>query len=334
MINHFIDVNDVSKKEILEIIELASLFKKARKANAIPPILAGKSVAMIFELPSSRTRVSFENATTLLGGHALYLKPGEIHVIPRESLEDTTKVLSHLCDGIVIRAWKHETVKIVEQFASVPVFNGLTNYNHPTQALADIMTIMEHTDKELENIVLTFVGDRTNVCNSLLNISMKLGITFRQIAPKKFQLKKEVIGNAQSANPTYKKPLIITDAVSHVKGSDFIYTDLWWWIDQEVERDLRKAVFYPKYQVNKELLLKTKNKNVKFLHCLPANREMEVTSEVLDGESSLAFKQAENRLYIQMALLSHYIHQQKVIPSQETIQEFEDKICSKIKEMN
>lgn len=334
MINHFIDINDVNKKELIDIIELATLYKKARKANAIPQVLAGKSLAMIFELPSSRTRISFENAMTLLGGHALYLKPGEIHVSPRESIEDTTKVLSHLCDGIVMRTWKHSTIKRVEEAAHVPVFNGLSDYNHPTQALADVMTILENTDKDLEDIVLTFVGDRTNVCNSLLHISMKLGMTFKQIAPKKFQLNKEIIGNAQSSNPSYKKALIVTDSISHVKGSDFIYTDLWWWIDQEVERDVRKAVFYPKYQVNKELLQKTKNKDIKFMHCLPANREMEVTSEVLDGESSLAFKQAENRLYIQMALLSHYIHQQKVIPKESTVEEFSNAICNKIKEMN
>jgi putrescine carbamoyltransferase len=330
---HFVDINDLSKEEILQLIDLAKTFKQARKNDAIPKILEGKSLGMIFELPSSRTRISFENAMTLLGGHALYLKPGEIHVSPRESFEDTSKVLSHLCDGIVMRTWKHKTMLKLKEYSSVPVFNALTDYNHPTQAIADIMTITEEIDKPLEEIDLTFIGDRTNVCNSLLNISLKLGITFKQIAPKKYQIKEEVLENAKRCNPNYKKEVLITDNIKHVKHTDILYTDLWWWIDQEVEREVRKGSFYPKYQVNQDLLNKTKNPNIKFMHCLPANREMEVTSDVLDGERSLAFKQTENRLYVQMAILSHYLYYVKKRPTEETIHTYRMLICDKLKEM-
>ena len=171
MIKHFIDIHSLSENEIFEIIDLATIYKKAKKEDAIPQILKGKSLAMIFELPSSRTRVSFENAMTLLGGHALYLKPGEIHLGPREIMEDTSKVLSRLCDGIIMRAWDHNSIVELSNYATVPVFNGLSDYNHPTQALADVMTIIENIDKDIKDIDLTFIGDRTNVCNSLMNIS-------------------------------------------------------------------------------------------------------------------------------------------------------------------
>ncbi|KFZ26479.1 MAG: Putrescine carbamoyltransferase [Candidatus Izimaplasma bacterium HR2] len=333
MIKHFIDINSLSKKEIFEIIDLAIMFKKAKKDEAIPQILKGKSLAMIFELPSSRTRVSFENAMTLLGGHALYLKPGEIHLGSREILEDTSKVLSRLCDGIFMRAWEHNSIIELSNHATVPVFNGLSDYNHPTQALADVMTIIENIDKDIKDIDLTFIGDRTNVCNSLLNISMKLGMGFKQIGPKKYHMKKEVIEEAVKANPKYKKSILITDNMKYIKGTDIIYTDLWWWIDQEVEKEIRKNAFMDKYQVNIEKLNKTKNPNIKFMHCLPANREMEVTSEVLDGENSLAFMQTENRLYIQMALLSHYMYQQKQLSSDETIKKHKEDIYDQLKRM-
>lgn len=330
---HFIDINEVSKKELIEIIELAKLFKQARKDNAVPKVLEGKSLAMIFELPSSRTRVSFESAMNLLGGNALYLKPGEIHVVPRETLEDTSKVMSRLCDGITMRAWNHESIVELAKHATVPVFNALSDYNHPTQALADVMTITEHIDKPIEDIDLTFIGDRTNVCNSLLNISMKLGMTFRHIGPKKYQLSEDVLKQAIKANPQYKTEILVTDNMKYIKNTDIIYTDLWWWIDQEIERDVRKEVFYPKYQINAEKLQKTKNPDIKFMHCLPANRGMEVTSEVLDGEHSLAFHQTENRLYIQMALLSHYMFIQRKTPSEVKIKEHNELICNKLKEM-
>ncbi len=333
MTKHFIDLNEITKEEILDIIDLAKLFKKARKEQSLPQLLEGKSLAMIFELPSSRTRVSFENAMTLLGGHALYLKPGEIHVKPRETLEDTSKVLSLLCDGIFMRAWKHESVLELKKHASVPIFNGLTDYNHPTQALADVMTILENIDKPLEDIDLTFIGDRTNVSNSLLNIALKLNMTFKQIGPKKYQIKPEYIEKAKQANPEYTKEILITDNMKFIKNTDIIYTDLWWWIDQEIEKDLRKEIFYPKYQVNKEKLAKSKNPNIKFMHCLPANRGMEVTSEVLDGSSSLAFKQTENRLYIQMALLTQYMYHPKQAPSKEVIKQNKEDICKQLHKM-
>lgn len=330
---HFLDINDLSKESILEIIELAKMFKQAREDQAIPKILEGKSLAMIFELPSSRTRISFENAMTLLGGHALYLKPGEIHVHPRESLEDTSKVVSRLCDGIIMRAWHHESILELAKHATVPVFNALSDYNHPTQALADIMTIQENIMKPLEEIDITFIGDQTNVCKSLLHVCGKLNISFKHLGPKKYQLKNTDVEKVLNLNPGYNKNIIVSDNLKYIKNTDVIYTDLWWWIDQEIEREVRKEVFYPKFQVNEDILKKSKNPEIKFMHCLPANRGMEVTSEVLDGNNSLAFKQSENRLYIQMALLSHYMYHQKKLPTEEVISKHKKNVCDKLKEM-
>jgi len=330
---HCIDINEMSKEEILEILKLAKMYKKASNEDAVPQVLEGYNLAMIFELPSSRTRISFENAMSLLGGHAIFLKPGEIHLGTREELEDTAKVLSRLCDGIVMRAWKHESILELTKHATVPVFSGLSDYNHPNQALADVLTISEHIDKDFEDIDITFIGDRTNVCNSLLNISMKLGMTFKQIAPKKYQMKQDVMDKATKANPDYKKRVMITDNMKYIKNTDIIYTDLWWWIDQEIEKDVRKEVFFDKYQVDMAKIKKAKNPNVKFMHCLPANREMEVTSEVLDSEYSLAFELTENRLYIQMALLSYFMYQKKNLPSEETLKRYKDLICDQLKRM-
>lgn len=167
--------------------------KTARYNGAIPPLLQNKTLVMIFEEPSTRTRVSFEAAMTLFGGHSQYLKPGEIHLGQTESLYDTIKVLSRMTDGILIRTWKHETVEAIAENAYVPVFNGLSDYNHPTQALCDLFTILEHTDPTLylnndfSNLKIIFIGDRTNVCSSLMHITTKMGINFVHIAPKKYQ---------------------------------------------------------------------------------------------------------------------------------------------------
>ncbi len=331
--NHFIDINNLSKKEILGIIELAKRFKKAKYDNALPNLLEGKSLAMIFELPSSRTRISFENAITSLGGHAIYLRPGEIHLGSRETLQDTGKVLSRLCDFIIMRAWEHSSILELAESASVPVFNALSNYNHPSQALSDIMTISENLNKDYDEIVITFIGDRTNVCHSLLNISAKLNIEFRQIAPKRYQINNAILKNTLLHNPDYNKEIIRSDKTKFLKNSDIIYTDLWWWITEEDEKDVRKNAFLSKYQVSCDKITNTKNPNVLFMHCLPANREMEVTSEVLDSKMSLAFEQVENRLYIQMALLTYYNNQSLNFPEVEVLQKHRDNILEQLNKM-
>lgn len=327
---HFLRLSDWDKTELLDLVTLAKQFKRARSLDAVPPLLKGKNIAMYFELPSTRTRVSFDHAMSLLGGHAVYLKPGEVHIPPRESLADMARVLSRLSDGIVVRAWRHDTIDEIAQASSVPVFNALSDINHPSQALADLMTMTEHNNRPIEDWKVVFVGDRTNVCYSMLQLAGKLGFTFVHLAPRKYQLSASDVA-AVGAPP---ERIFTTDHKKHLDQADFVYTDLWWWIDQEHERHIRKEVFYNTYQVDNTMLEKTNNPDVRFLHCLPANRDMEVTSEVLDGPRSLAFQQTENRLYVQMALLAHHLHRARKRPDRDTTERTRIEICDTINRMN
>ncbi len=314
-LRHFIDTNDLTKEEIYEILELMKMLKKARYNGAVPELLKNKTLAMIFEEPSTRTRISFEAAMTLLGGHAQYLKPGEIHLGVRESIYDTTKVISRMADGIFCRALKHETLLALGKYSDVPVFNGITDYIHPTQAIADVFTMFEHFTQEqldnLHNVTVTFVGDATNVASSTMYIVTQLGMNFTHIAPKNYQMPKKWVETAQKHVDAWgkKNKITITDDLNAVKGTDIIYTDLWWWVDQVDEAADRYKAFWPHYQVNKELLKKA-GPQVKLMHCLPASRGVELSDEVFDGEHSIIFDQSENRLTAQMGLLVYYMYPQ------------------------
>lgn len=308
-IKDFIDTQDFSRKEIEDIIDLALIIEKTVKKGYYPEVLKHKNLAMIFEEPSTRTRVSFESAMEQLGGHAQYLKPGEIHLGVRESLYDTAKVLSQLTDIIMCRALKHKTVTDLAKFATVPVINGLTDYNHPTQVVADIMTIVENlpVGKRLEDCHVVFVGDRTNVCSSLMHITTQMGMHFTHCAPIKYQAPQEWVNIALENIKTSGGSITITDNVDEaVKDADFIYTDLWWWVDQEDEAEERKSYFMPTYQVNMDMIRKAPE-HVKFMHCLPASRGVEVTDEVIDSPHSIVFEEAANRLSVERALLVYFM---------------------------
>lgn len=308
-VKHFVDTQDFSKKQLVDILKLGILVKKAVKRGVYPEVLKNKTLAMIFEEPSTRTRVSFETAMTQLGGHAQYLKPGEIHLGERESLYDTAKVLSRLTDVIMCRAFKHKTVTDLAKFADVPVINGLTDYNHPTQAIADVMTMIEHLPegKRPEDVKVVFIGDRTNVCSSLMHMTTRMGMHFTHVAPEKYQSPQEWVDIANENISLYGGSVKVTDKIEEsVKDADFIYTDLWWWVDQEDEAEERKSYFMPDYQVTMDMI-KLAPKDVKFMHCLPASRNVEVTDEVIDSEHSIVFDQSENRLSAQRALLIYFM---------------------------
>lgn len=308
-VRHFIDTQDFAQSELFGIFELIRLLKEADQVGACPQLLEGASLGMIFEEPSTRTRISFEVAMTKLGGHALYLRPGEIHLGARESVQDTATVISRMVDVIEARTLKNQTVLDLAKFASVPVINGLTDYNHPTQAVCDVFTMLEHrgADKAMSDLHVTFVGDATNVCSSLMMICTQMGMHFTHAAPKRYQAPAAWQAIAQANVKTYGGSLTITeDVVAAVKHADFIYTDLWWWLGQEAEIPDRTAAFMPKYQVN-DALLDAAPASVKFMHCLPASRGVEVTDAVLDGPRSIAFDQAENRLHTEKALLVHFV---------------------------
>jgi len=318
-VRHFIDTQDFSKKELLDIIELTRKIKAADKQGCTPKLLEGASLAMIFEEPSTRTRVSFEVAMTELGGHALYLKPGEIHLGVRESMYDTAKVLSRMCDAVFCRALKHETVTELAKYAEVPVFNGLTDYNHPTQVVCDVTAMLEHmpAGKKLEDLNVTFIGDATNVLSSLMLMCTKLGINFTHAAPKKYQAPEEWVKMAKENCTLSGGTLTITeDPIAAVKNADFIYTDLWWWVGQEEQIPERRAAFMPTYQVNLDLFNKAPA-HCQFMHNLPASRGVEATDEVMDHPRSIIFDQSENRLHAEKGLLVYFLYPRMKRPSEE-----------------
>ncbi|URM52744.1 ornithine carbamoyltransferase [Mycoplasma sp. SG1] len=316
-IRHFVDIQELSRKEIFEIFTLMGFLKEARYNGAVPKLLANKTLAMIFEEPSTRTRVSFEAAMTLLGGHAQYLKPGEIHLGVRESLYDTVKVLSHICDGIMCRALKHKTITNIVKYSDVPVLNGLSDYNHPTQAICDAFTMLEYIPKlknkkyheiDFSTIKVVFIGDRTNVCSSTMQIVTKLGMNFIHISPDKYKSPDEWIKMAQqNIKEAHSGSVKWTNDVDQIKGADIVYTDLWWWVDQEDEATERVKAFKPTYQVSPRLMQKA-GRDALFMHCLPASRNVEVFDEVIDSKQSIVFEQAENRLTAQMGLLVYYLY--------------------------
>ena len=306
MLKDLIDTNDFSRSELAGLLGLIDVLKQADRDGCVPELLRRRSLAMIFEEPSTRTRVSFEVAMTKLGGHALYLKPGEIHLGIRESLGDTARVLSRMCDVIEARVLKHATVVELAATASVPVINGLSDYNHPTQAVCDVFTMSEHlpSGKRLEDCTVVFVGDRTNVCSSTMHITTKFGMHFVHAGPAAYRspdawvaLAERNVADAGSGSVT-----VTEDVESAVAHADFVYTDLWWWVDQEDEIPERRAAFMPRYQVNAALMARAPG-HAKFMHCLPASRGVEVTDEVMDSPASIAFDQAENRLHAEKAIL-------------------------------
>jgi len=309
-LRHFIDTQDFSREELLRIMDLIRLLKEADKAGACPRLLQGASLGMIFEEPSTRTRVSFEVAMTKLGGHALYLRPGEIHLGQRESLKDTARVMSRMVDVIEARTLKHQTVVDLVANSTVPVMNGLTDYNHPTQVVCDVFTMGEHKlpGKSLTDLHVVFVGDATNVCSSLMMICTQMGMHFTHVAPVRYQAPKAWQDIARANIAKSGGTLAVTDDLdAAIKDADFIYTDLWWWIGQEAEIPDRQRAFMPTYQVNENLLARAPA-HAKFMHCLPASRGVEVTDAVMDGPQSIIYDQSENRLHTEKALLAYFVY--------------------------
>jgi putrescine carbamoyltransferase len=316
---HFIDTQDFTKQELLDIIELARKIKAADQQGCTPKLLQDASLAMIFEEPSTRTRVSFEVAMTELGGHALYLKPGEIHLGVRESMYDTAKVLSRMCDIIMARTLKHATITELARHAEVPVINGLTDYNHPTQVVCDVLTMIEHmpAGKKLEKLNVTFIGDATNVLSSLMLMCTRMGMHFTHAAPKRYQPPAEWVQWAQENCTVSGGTLTITeDPLEAIKAADYIYTDLWWWVGQEDQIPERRAAFMPRYQVNLQLFNQAPA-HCQFMHCLPASRGVEATDEVMDHARSIIFDQSENRLHTEKGLLVYFLYPRLKRPSEE-----------------
>jgi len=297
----FLTLADLSREDIFRLFECSATLKKDVKKGKFSKVLENKTLAMIFEKNSTRTRVSFETGMLQLGGHSLFLSSNDIQLGRGETIADTAKVLSRYNDGIMIRTFAHKKVEELAKYADIPVVNGLTDTFHPCQALADYFTIFER-EKDIAKVKLTYVGDGNNVANSLLIGAAILGTDITIACPKKFEPEMAVIEKAYKlAANSYSKIIITDDIDKAVEGADYIYTDVWVSMGQEKETAKRKKIF-SKYIVDMDLLKKT-GKDTKVLHCLPAHRGEEISAEVMDGRHSIIFDQAENRLHCQKAVL-------------------------------
>jgi ornithine carbamoyltransferase len=299
MLKDFISIHDLTLYEFSQILDLTREIKE--RPQRFQRKLKNKILAMIFQKPSLRTRITFEFGMLQLGGKAIYLGPTEIQMGTRESPFDVAKNLERWVDGIMIRTFAHKDVVELAQAASIPVINGLTDLLHPCQAMADFFTIKEKPG-DLQNFKLAYVGDGNNVCHSLLFAAAKAGSTMSVATPRGFEPKPEIVSQAEEdAKDTGAKFSFSNDPLEAVKEADAVYTDVWASMGQEHEKEKRDKIFAA-YQVNRKLMANAKA-NALFMHCLPAHRGEEVTADVIDSSQSIVYDQAENRLHIQKAIL-------------------------------
>lgn len=302
---HFLDIADHGQDELQDLLDLAVQLKDEHNSGGNPPLFRGKSLAMVFQKPSLRTRVSFEMAMQHMSGHALYLSPFEIGLGKRESIPDIARVLAGYVDIIMARVFAHAHVLELAEWAGIPVINGLSDYSHPCQAMADALTIQENFGN-LKGLHISYVGDGNNVSVSLMQISAKLGAHFAIANPPGYDMDEETIEQARGfAAQSGGSVRTLRDPHEAVADADVIYTDTWTSMGQEEEAEKRRAVF-PPYQVNRELLGSAKKETI-VLHCLPAHRGEEITDEIADGPHSRLFQQAENRLHAQKAILARLL---------------------------
>ena len=319
---NFLKILDFSPKELNYLLDLARDLKRAKYTGTEQPTLKGKNIALIFEKTSTRTRCAFEVGAKDQGAHVTYLGPTGSQIGVKESMKDTARVLGRMFDGIEYRGFKQETVEELAKYAGVPVWNGLTNESHPTQILADFLTMQEHAGKPLDQVTFAYVGDsRFNMGNSLMVGGAKMGMDTRIIAPKALQPEAWLIEKCQEiAKETGAKVTVTDDPVAGVKGCDFIYTDVWVSMGEPAEVWKERIDMLMPYQVNAEMMKNTGNPKCKFMHCLPAYHNLEtqvgrdvnkqfgldgieVTEEVFESENSIVFDEAENRMHTIQAVM-------------------------------
>jgi ornithine carbamoyltransferase len=299
---HFLAISDLSSGEVQDLLDLAIKLKEEYFKKGNPPYFKGKVLGMIFQKPSLRTRVSFDMAMRHCGGDALYLSPSEIGLGKRESIADIARVLSGYVQALMARVFEHDHVLQLAHWSDIPVVNGLSDYNHPCQGMADGLTIQEKFGKA-KGLNVAFVGDGNNVAVSLMHVAAKLGWNFAIASPEGYDLNPKAVGVAKDiSEETGSKLTFLRDPHEAVKGAQVIYTDTWTSMGQEEETAKREKVF-PPYQVNSQLVGEA-DKDVIVMHCLPAHRNHELTDDVADGPHSVIFPQAHNRLHAQKAILA------------------------------
>ncbi len=294
----FVAIPDFDRDEIINLFDLAQELKAKVKKREEHHLLKGQTLAMIFQKPSNRTRVSFEVGMYQLGGHGLYLGPAEIGLGKRESTADVARVLARYCDGIMARVFGHNIVTDLAKYAEIPVINGLSDLLHPCQILGDMLTILEHKGRYSE-LTVSYVGDGNNVANSWINLASVLPVKLQLGIPQGFDPDEHILKSAKSKGMSDIE--IIRDPVQAVQSADVVYTDVWASMGQEGESEKRKTLFRP-FAVSGELISSAKSDCI-VMHCLPAHRGDEITDEIMDGKHSVVFDQAENRLHIQKAIL-------------------------------
>ena len=297
-VKHFLHISDYSKEELWEILDLAKIVKSKFRKREDNKVFNNKSLAMIFAKPSARTRVSFETGFEWMGGHALFLGPNDIGIGKREAIKDISRVLSRYNDIIMARLFEHEHIIELAEHSSVPIVNGLTDYNHPCQIMADIFTVWEHLN-DINGAKIVYMGDGNNIVHSWLQLSMRFTLDFVCCCPEDYEPDAELVNQAKESGVS--KITITNDPVSAVNGADVIYTDVWASMGQKEEAEEREKAF-KNFQVNEKLMSLT-GKDTLFMHCLPAERDREVTDGVMESDNSIVFDQAENRMHVQNAIM-------------------------------
>ncbi|MCB9475803.1 MAG: ornithine carbamoyltransferase [Deltaproteobacteria bacterium] len=297
-VRHFLSIADWTTDELTALLRLAADLKAKQKRGEPHRLLEGKSLAMIFEKSSTRTRVSFEVGIFQLGGQAIFLAPAYIQMGRGEPIRDTARVLSAYAHGVMCRTYAHDTLLELAEYSSIPVINGLSDLLHPCQVLADVMTVIEHLG-DIQGKTVAWIGDGNNMANSWLNASRMLGFTLRLACPPGYQPDEAILARAEEAEPG---TLLTEDPAEAAEGADVVTTDVWASMGQEDEAAERRRIFAP-YQVNAELMARASDGAI-FLHCLPAHRGEEVTEEVFESPASKVWDEAENRLHLQKAIMA------------------------------
>ncbi len=299
-----LSVADLSRAELAEVLATAAHLKDETRRDIAHPRLSGQTLALVFEKPSLRTRLSFDVGMFQLGGRAIYLAPAEVGLGKRETISDVARVISSMCDVIVARVFRHEDLEEMAAYATVPVINGLSDREHPCQALADLLTIQERCGR-IEGLTMAYIGDGNNMAHSLMLGAALTGLNITVISPPGYEPNEEIVATARRLSEGRSTIKAVHNVETGVAGADVIYTDVWASMGQEEETAARREIFRP-YQVNEALVARAAP-NALVLHCLPAHRGDEISVGVLEGPQSAVFQQAENRLHAQKGLLAHLL---------------------------